>query len=183
MDFKQVIEMILRNFKEHHVEYAFIGGFAMGALGIMRSTVDIDLLVNKKDLKTIDHILTSHLYRLKYQSENVSQYVSDIKPLGNIDLLHAFRNRALSMLQRAQKIPIWGGQYEINVLIPEDIIGLKLQAMVNNPDRKTLECADIELLVEYFYQYLDWELLEDYFTLFQEQEYLETLTTKYGQTE
>ncbi len=183
MNFKKIIEILLKDFEEHEIEYAFIGGFAMGALGIMRSTIDIDLLVNKNDLPTIDKILTSHLYQRKYQSENVSQYVADIKPLGNIDLLHAFRHRSVSMLKRAWKIPIFSGQYEIPVLIPEDIIGLKVQALINDPDRKTLEWADIELLLEKFYETLDWRLLEEYFELFHLTEQFEALKTKYGKAQ
>ncbi len=183
MDFKKVIEMLLRNFEKREIEYAFIGGLAMGALGIMRGTTDIDLLVHKKDLDKIDTILTSHLYRLRYRSENVSQYVSDVKPLGNIDLLHAFRSRALSMLKRARKISIFQGRYEIPVIIPEDLIGLKVQAMINDPKRKTLEEADIELLLEHFHNSLDWQLLEQYFALFQLQEQFETLKAKYDKTE
>lgn len=183
MNFRKVIEIIIKNFQEYEIEYAFIGGFAIGALGIMRSTMDIDLLVNKRDLNTIDTILTSHLYRRRYRSENVSQYVSDLKPLGNIDLLHAFRSRALSMLKRARKIPIFNSQYEIHVLIPEDIIGLKVQAMINDPERKTLECADIELLMEHFHTTMDWQLLEEYFELFNVKDYFGVLKTKYGKTQ
>jgi predicted nucleotidyltransferase len=182
MDFKTVIAIILKNFQAQQIDYAFIGGFALGVLGIMRSTMDIDLLVHKKDLPKIDQILRTHLYRLKYQSENVSQYVSDAKPFGTIDLLHAFRQRALAMLHRARKIPIFDGQYEIPVVIPEDLIGLKLQAMINNPERKTLELADIERLLGHFHHTMDWQLLREYFELFSLQEDFEGLKAKYGNT-
>ena len=72
MDFRHVIEILVKNFAQHDIEYAFIGGFALGALGIMRSTMDIDLLVNKKDLTILDTILTAHLYRLQYRCERLS---------------------------------------------------------------------------------------------------------------
>ena len=63
MDFKVVIAILLENFEKEHIEYAIIGGFALGALGIMRSSMDIDLLVNKHDLHRIDRILTTQLYQ------------------------------------------------------------------------------------------------------------------------
>jgi hypothetical protein len=180
MDFKKVIEIILKNFQAQAIDYAFIGGFALGALGIVRSTVDIDLLVQQKDLPKIDAILFAHGYRLGYRSENVSQYLSEVKPFGSIDLLHAFRQRALAMLRRARKIPVFEGQYEIPVVIPEDLIGLKLQAEMNDPKRKTLDDADIELLMERFHTSLDWQLVEEYFELFGVQEYFNRLKAKYG---
>ncbi|MCP4403993.1 MAG: nucleotidyltransferase family protein [bacterium] len=180
MDFKKVLGMLLDDFEEHQIEYALIGGFALGVLGIARNTIDLDLLAHKKDLEAIDLILSSHLYRLKYRSENVSQYISDLKPLGTIDLLHAFRERSLAMLTRSESITIFDGLYEVKVLRPGDIIGLKLQAMFNNPDRRTLDRSDIELLLTHFHESIDWGLLEDYFQLFQQHTLFEELQAKYG---
>ena len=180
MDFKKVLAIILKNFAEQQIDYAFIGGFAIGALGMMRNTTDLDLLVNKHDLGKIDQILANHLYRLRYRSENVSQYVSDLEPFGSIDLLHAFRSHTLAMLKRTRKIPIFQGQYEIPVLIPEDLIGLKLQAMINNPERQTMEQADIEGLMRMFYATLDWQIVAAYFDLFNLSKQFEELKTKYG---
>lgn len=182
MDFKKVIGIILKDFAEQQIEYAFIGGFALGALGIVRSTQDLDLLAPSKDLPKVDAILGAHSYQLNYRSENVSQYVSAGKPFGSIDLLHAFRPRALAMLQRARQIPIFEGQFEIPVVCPEDLIGLKLQAEMNDPKRKPGDEADIELLLERFQHNLDWQLLEDYFDLFGFQTHFNQLKTKYGKT-
>jgi len=180
MDFKKVIGILLKIFEEHDIEYAFIGGFALGALGIIRSTADIDLLVHKKDMPTLDRSLGSQRYQLQYRSENVSQYISNIRPLGSIDVLHAFRHHSLSILKRVRKVSIFDDQYTINVLMPEDIIGLKVQSMVNNPERETLELADIELILGKFHNVVDWQLLEEYFELFQCEDYLDTLKVKYG---
>lgn len=180
MEFKKVLGILLADFEEQQIEYALIGGFALGVLGIARNTCDLDLLVHKKDLETIDRILSSHLYRLKYQSENVSQYISDLKPLGTIDFLHAFRERSLAMLKRSESAMIFDGLYEVKVLRPEDIIGLKLQAMFNNPDRRALERSDIERLLTRFHESIDWDLLKDYFQLFQQQTWFKELKTKYA---
>lgn len=180
MDFKKVIGILLKIFEEHSIDYAFIGGVALGAFGIIRATMDIDLLVRKEDIATLDRSLESHLYQLQYRSENVSQYRSDIRPLGSIDVLHAFRHHSLSMLKRVRKVSIFDDQYTINVLMPEDIIGLKVQSMVNNPEREILEQTDIELLLEKFHREVNWHLLEEYFELFQCQDYLDTLKGKYG---
>ena len=182
MDFKKVIALILKNFQAQQIEYAFIGGFALGALGIVRNTLDLDILARPADLPKIDAILSAQTYRLDYRSENVSQYVSAVKPFGNIDLLHAFRQRALAMLQRARRIAIFDGQCEIPVVRPEDLIGLKLQAAQNDPKRQPGDEADIELLLERFRKSLDWQLIEDYFRLFGRQAQFNELQVKYGKT-
>ena len=179
MDFKRVIELIVTNFDRCKLEYAFIGGFALGAWGIQRGTMDIDLLINARDLPTVDAIMAAHLYRLRHRTENVSQFVADVKPLGSIDLLHAFRAHALAMLQRARRLPFFETRLQIPVAIPEDLMGLKLQAMRNNPSRQPLEIADIHLLMRQCAATMDWELAEHYFVLFGQQQLFQELRTIY----
>ncbi len=79
MDFKRVIELIVINFDQCKIEYAFIGGFAAGALGCLRSTMDVDPPGKKRGIYLqLTRFFSSHLYRLLYRSENVSQYVADV---------------------------------------------------------------------------------------------------------
>ena len=83
----------------------------MGAWGIMRSTVDLDFLVSSADLDKIEKIMTGYMYKKVYKTENVSQYISDLKPFGQIDFLHAFRTISLSIADG----PLWRKtQLEIN---------------------------------------------------------------------
>ena len=91
MDFKQVLFLIVEEFEKERVQYAVIGGFAMGALGIIRATADLDFLVHVEDQFKIDKIMKHYGYRCRYQSENVSQYISDLALFGEIDFLHALR--------------------------------------------------------------------------------------------
>ncbi|MEW5817800.1 MAG: nucleotidyltransferase family protein, partial [Spirochaetota bacterium] len=74
MDFAKVLGRLLSDFEREKITYALIGGFAMGALGIVRATMDLDFLVKKDDLKAVHEIMNSHGYNLLYKSENVSQY-------------------------------------------------------------------------------------------------------------
>lgn len=68
----------------------------------------------------------------------------------------------------------------IKVLRPEDIIGLKLQAVANDEARTTREYADIEALMDYYRINLDWQLIEEYFSIFEEREKFTELKEKYG---
>jgi len=60
-------EEIFRGFQEHKVKYVIVGGIAVNLLGGMRSTADLDILVEMSDdnLKKIVKILTNQGYRVK----------------------------------------------------------------------------------------------------------------------
>ncbi|MGA1823141.1 MAG: nucleotidyl transferase AbiEii/AbiGii toxin family protein [bacterium] len=166
MDFEKVLPLIIKEFEQKNIRYALIGGFALGALGIMRATMDLDFLVDAQDLNKIEEVMRRFDYTCIFKTENVSQYVSDLKIFGEIDFLHAFRNISVSMLKRAKKATIFENKYTINVLCSEDIIGLKLQALVNDKSRENREYADIEMLMEYYGEDLNWDLIEEYYALF-----------------
>ena len=68
----------------------------------------------------------------------------------------------------------------------EDIIGLKVQAAVNDPLRGASDWSDIRVLIEtavHTGQTLDWELLADYLELFELTCELPMLRHWYGQTD
>ncbi|MFN3551228.1 MAG: nucleotidyl transferase AbiEii/AbiGii toxin family protein [Endomicrobiia bacterium] len=180
MDFKTVLKLVIKNFKKENVRYALIGGFALGCLGISRTTVDLDFLVDKDDLPKIDKIMKDLGYKCRYKSENVSQYISPLKIFGEIDFLHAFRKISLRMLENTIEKPIFNGQLKIKILKPEDLIGLKIQAIVNDKERRNREFIDIEELMILYKGNLDWQLLEEYFSLFELKDKFKELKKKYG---
>ena len=170
MDFDKVLTILAKEFSEEKVRYALIGGFAMGALGIVRSTMDLDFLIDVNDLPKADAILKKYDYTCVFKSENVSQYVSRINTMGEIDFLHAFRKPSLSMIDRAKDLAVFDRKLSIRIVSPEDIIGLKLQALVNDATRKNREYADIEAIAGHYREKLDWDLIKDYFVLFGQEE-------------
>jgi hypothetical protein len=166
MDFKIVFEKLLSSFHEGKIRYALMGGFAMGLYGVSRSTVDIDLLVHRDDLTKINDIMNKLGYNCAYSSENVSQFISPLKVFGEVDYIHAFRDISLKMLERAEEKRIFNDTTSIKVLKVEDIIGFKVQAMVNDESRKSLDLGDIEALMAIYKTAIDWDILEGYFSLF-----------------
>lgn len=166
MDFKAVLKELLTSFDRQNVRYALIGGLAMGAWGVARGTVDIDFLVRRDDMNKVDLIMFGFGYECRHRSENVSQYVSPLKVFGEVDFLHAFRTASMGMLERAEEREVFGVTMRVRVVRVEDLIGLKVQAIANDPTRKASDIADIESLMIRHRERLDWELVEDYFTLF-----------------
>jgi len=167
MNFELVLEKMIPEFKKNRIRYALIGGFALGAWGIPRATMDLDFLIHKEDLNKLDKILTKMGYKLRFRSENVSQYKSNKKDLGTLDFLHAFRKISLQMLARAESKEVQKGKLNIRLASPEDIVGLKIQAMANDPRRKLKELADIEAILRLYKKKINWKLIQEYFQLFQ----------------
>jgi len=162
MDFKTVLASLLKSFEDRKIRYGLIGGFALGLWGAARATVDLDFLVRREDMEKISQIMQELGYERKFTSENVSQFVSPLKLFGEVDFLHAFRQASIEMLNGAVEKEIFGGEAKIKVLRPEDLIGLKLQAIKNNPSRKEQDLADIESLVSAQKARLDWALIKTY---------------------
>ena len=162
MDFKTVITMLLSRFEKHGVRYGLMGGFALGLWGVGRATVDLDFLVDRADLAKVDASMSDMGYECKFRSDNVSQYISPIKIYGEIDFIHAFRQASVEMLQRTMEMKIFNGELTIRVLVPEDIIGLKLQAIRNDPRRREQDMEDIKALVVSRQGKLNWKLIKEY---------------------
>jgi hypothetical protein len=179
VDFKTITRRLVAAFSEQHIAYGLIGGYAVGLWGVPRGTVDMDFLVRRDDMGKVHSIMESLGYENVFASENVTQYVSPIAMFGEIDFVHAFREAALAMLARTVEKTLFSDGVSIKVVLPEDLIGLKLQAFVNNPDRSGLDRYDIEKLMELHGKTLDWKLVTQYFEIFESMELFEELKRKY----
>jgi hypothetical protein len=179
MDFKMVLEKVLGEFEIRRIRYALMGGFALSLWGVARATVDMDFLVACDDMDKVHDTMSALGYERVYHSENVSQYTSTIAVFGEIDFIHAFRQASLGMLERAEKKEIFGGRRTIRVLVPEDIIGLKVQAIANNPSRTATDLSDIQSLMELHGEKLDWAQIDEYFNLFEMESLAAELKDKY----
>ena len=175
MDFEAVSRMVLEQFSKNHIRCAVIGGFALHAAGFPRATKDIDFLVHVDDLPMVKNILIGLGYDIVHESSDVVNFWGKLKELGGIDFIVAHRKYALAMLQRAKPYEIIDG-YTVQVAVPEDIIGLKLQAIANDPERASQDMADIEWLIKHHHKVLDRKILEEYFGLFDR---IEDLTRLY----
>lgn len=180
MDFKTVTSGLLKALDHGHVSYALIGGFAVSLWGYQRATVDMDFLVNRNDMEKVRKIVEEFGYRCTHTSENVSQFVSDDKRFGGLDFLHAFRPASLSMLERATFKTVFDEGQTIPVIQPEDLIGLKIQAINNDPSREPLDMVDIEALMGIFGDALDWIRIEGYFELFGRRSLFDELRLKFN---
>ena len=185
MDFLKVLDEICGALDKSRIHYALIGGFAMAMRGVQRATVDLDFILLLEDMDRAHDLLQSYGYQRVFHSENLSHYRAEASDYGRIDILHAFRRPSLSMLERAQRVEVSPG-LSVPVARVEDIIGLKIQAAINDPARDIQDWLDIRLLLEAAAQQeeaLDWELIVDYLRIFGQEDRLMTLKEWYGQAD
>ncbi len=180
VNFERVLEALLSEFDRLHIRYAAIGGFALGVLGYPRATIDLDFLVHIDDLSKVHDLLTKLGYQRLVHTENVSQYRHHDAAWGSVDFIHAFRQSSLAMLARAKSYPVFGAKQTVKAAAAEDVIGLKVQAMVNDPDRKRQELADIESLLNLFGLKLDWKRIQEYYDIFGLGEEAKQLRERFG---
>ena len=180
MDFEAVLKTLLGELERQHIRYGVIGGFALGALGVPRATIDLDFLVHREDLEQLHEVLSRLGYARQVQTENVSHYRHAQDRWGAVDVIHAFRMFAVGMLERTRSYPVLGGTQTIQVLQPEDVIGLKVQALANNPLRRLRETTDIEALMEVHGSRLDWRRIQEYYDIFELGEEAKRLRERFG---
>lgn len=179
MDFKEITRKLVAAFAEKDVSYGLIGGYAVGLWGVPRGTVDMDFLVRLDDMSKVQLVMRSLGYEVRFSSENVTQYQSTLGIFGEIDFLHAFRAASLGMLERTVQKTLFQDGVSIRVLLPEDLIGLKVQAFSNDASREPIDMYDIEALMRIHGAGLDWELVGGYFELFDCTELFQELKGKY----
>ncbi len=171
MDFRGTLEVLGRRFGERGCTWAVIGGVAMGLYGVVRTTVDVDILLDGAFAPCLDEMLADVGYRLVYRWEESSHFAPTIPERCPLDVLHARRAHTRAMLARARLVALGADGPSVPVVAVEDLIGLKVQAMVNDPERRRGELVDIRALLEAAAASgttLDRRRLEEYFALFGE---------------
>lgn len=180
MNFKKVITILFNEFKKNNIDFALIGGHALYFANVVRATVDIDFLLLIEHSEIIDKIMKKYSYDQIYKTENVANYCSPLSEMGNVDFLFAFRKYSKQMLARAQFQSFM--DLKVKVIIPEDIIGLKLQSSSNDPLRYHKDMADIEAIILNNKKYLDFQLIREYFKLFDRENELNDFLEKINET-
>lgn len=155
--------------KKRGIDHALIGGMALGARGVNRATADVDFMAEGKDKSAIKAALVSVGFVLAHETNEVLHFEGP----GYLDVLLANRPLSQKMLANASVIPTVG----MKCLASEDIIGLKIQAYINNPKREFQDKADILALVTKD-PHLDWGKIKLYADLFDQWSELEKIRRK-----
>lgn len=138
--------------------HAIIGGFALSAYGYQRATNDIDFLVDGDFRSAVEAEFIKAGFTVFHSNPEVLQ----LQGPGIVDLVFAKRPLSKEMLVRKQSTKI----LNVPVADAEDIIGLKIQAMVADKSRKFKDLGDIESICR-VKKDLDWDRIKKYADLFE----------------
>lgn len=169
MNLRATIKLAHNLLEQNKIEHALIGGLALACYGSTRATVDLDLLVSEEHKDTIKKLFTSNGFNLVHESLEVLQFSG----IGYVDIVLARRPISQTILKEAN----FGGPEEIRFVKVEDLIGLKIQAYVNDPTRELQDKADIQFLLENV-EGLDWDKIKRYADLFSEWDVINEIKNK-----
>ena len=154
------------------VSYALIGGLALSPHGVIRGTTDVDLLLDAADSDAVDAAFVKLGYDCLHRSVDAGNYARNDQ---RVDLLYAHRPIARRLLATAAgHLTPFG---HLRVISAEGLIGLKVQALVNNP-RRTQDLADIRALLQANRDRLDFNEVREYFRLFDRDALLDDLLSE-----
>ena len=168
MNLKEVLKTLIAKFNEQEIDFVLSGGLALSTMNISRFTQDIDFLVSEESRSDIHKIMTDLGYELQdFSNDEILSYLSPLKVFGQVDFLLARRKYTKEMIQRAVKKKVFEGEYELKTLLPEDLIGLKIQAISNDPENRYLiDAPDIKRMLVLHQDKMDMELVREYFKIF-----------------
>jgi hypothetical protein len=172
MDLRSVLLEIHAALDAAAIEHAMIGGLALAAHGAGRATVDLDLLADGARSDDVDLLLRARGYDCLHRSEHAVNYASSDPARGRVDFLLARSERGRRMLARARAHRVL--DTSVRVVEAEDLIGLKVQALSNDPGRRLLDLGDIQRLLRAA-PALDLERVREYFRLFDREKELDAL--------
>ncbi len=180
MDFVGTLTLLRGAFERLEVKAAFIGGFALQAAGITRSTTDVDFLILARDADRIKQVMAEAGFALMHESPDVLNFFGKTPGRGRVDFLLAHRPYALGMLDRARPIDGPGAVRGFKTVLPEDLIGLKVQSAVNDPRRQDQDMSDIRSLLRKHRNAMDLGLVREYFRVFDRDQDLDRLLREEG---
>lgn len=166
IDLRTTLTLASSLLQKSGIDHALIDGFALAVHGINRATIDIDFLADGTKKNEILDLMTKNGFILKFATDEVLQFTG----VGFVDILLANRPLSQQMLQNAKMEK----SISVQVLIVEDLIGLKIQAYSNDPTRELQDKADIQSLIAK-HQNIDWQKVQKYADLFGQWSAIENL--------
>jgi hypothetical protein len=146
MDFARVLALVTGFAAERGIRTALIGGLAMAAHGLPRTTFDLDLAVDGDHQDEVIRLLEANGYRTLHRSIGYSNHLHTDAAMGRVDLvfLRGATREAVFGSARSLDGPEGG---LIAVASPEHLAAMKVVAMKNDPSRTFGELEDIRFLL------------------------------------
>lgn len=147
MDFGTVFGVISGFLEEKGFRYAVIGGVALAAYGLPRTTIDLDLVVESSAQEDLIRFLESRGYEMLHRSSGYSNHRHSDLDWGNVDFVYVGGETSQTLFAAA-RLSMGPGGHPMPLPKPEHLAALKVLAMKNDPSRTFQDMADIRFLID-----------------------------------
>jgi hypothetical protein len=146
MRFARVLRDLSDFLVERGLSFALIGGHALAALGLARTTLDIDLVVESRGQDDLVGYLEAEGYATLHLSAGYSNHLHANPEKGRVDCVYVSGETADQLFAGLRHMTGPGGE-TVPVPRPEHLAAMKAMAIKNDPDRRLQEMADIRFLL------------------------------------
>lgn len=146
MDFAATLESVRAFLASRGYRQALVGGVAMAAYGLARTTLDLDLVTDAAAQAELVEFLEGKGYQTLHRSPGYSNHLSPDPALGRVDFLYVAGATAARVFAAMRSLPGPGGS-AVSVVSPEHLAAMKILALANDPAREPQDLADLRFLL------------------------------------
>lgn len=146
LDFERVLGELSHFCEQHEFRFALIGGLSLAAYGLARTTLDIDLVVERRAQTSIIEQMEAMGYQTLHCSRGYSNHLHSDPDDGRVDWVYVSKETARQLFEETTSFTLPGG-LRIPVPRAEHLIAMKVAAMKNDPSRTLQDLADIRHLL------------------------------------
>jgi hypothetical protein len=146
LDFGTVLRTVTGFLASRNYRFAIIGGVALAAYGLVRMTLDVDLLVEGRAQDDLVQFLESLGFATLHRSTGYSNHLHPEPTWGRLDCVYVRGATSDQIFATCRAVKVPGG-LELPLPKPEHLAALKVLAMKNDPGRTFQDLADIQFLL------------------------------------
>jgi hypothetical protein len=146
LDFGSVLRTVAAFLASRNRRFAVIGGVALAAYGLARTTLDLDVLVEAQAQDELIEHVEALGFETLHRSTGYSNHLHTDPAWGRLDFVYVRGATSEQIFAGCRLAKLPGGQ-ELPLPKPEHLAALKVLAMKNDRGRTFQEMADIRFLL------------------------------------
>jgi hypothetical protein len=147
LDFGTVLRTVTEFLESREYRFAVIGGVALAAYGLTRTTLDLDLLLERRSQGDVIAFLESIGFATLHRSTGYSNHLHPDPQWGRLDCVYVDGTTSEQIFAACRGARVPGG-LDLPLPKPEHLAALKVVAMKNDPGRSFQDMADIRFLLQ-----------------------------------
>jgi len=146
MDFGGALRRIARFLEPRGFRCAVVGGVGLAALGLPRTTLDLDLAVDSEAQEPLVAFMEGLGYETLYRSAGYSNHLHADPDLGRVDFVYVDPQTGSQLFEQSREVTGPDGLC-VRVPRPEHLAAMKVAAMKSDRERTFQDLADIRFLL------------------------------------